>query len=76
MSVCMYVCMYVCRHVCIIVYVCILSYISLILAGSLGSVGVGPWYCMLKGPGSNHLCVLRNIVQVLFSGGEGVILLR
>ncbi len=53
------------------VYVCILFYISHYVAGSLGSVGVGPWNCMLKGPGSNHLCVLRSFVQVLFSWGGG-----
>jgi hypothetical protein len=80
MYVCMYVCLYLCMYVCMnecmhvcIVYVSILFYIS---AGSLGSVGVGPWYCMLKGPGSKHLCVLRSFVQVLFSWGGGVILLR
>ncbi len=52
-------------------YVCILFYIPRNLAGSLGSVGVGAWYCMLKGPGSNTLCVLWSLVQVLFSWGGG-----
>ncbi len=61
----MYLCMYFCM------YVCTLLYISQSLAGSLVSVGVGPWYCMLKGPGSNLLCVLRSFVQVLFSCGGG-----
>ncbi len=61
--------MYVSMYECICMY--ILFYISLYLAGSLVSEGVGPWYCMLKGPGSNHLCVLRSFVQVLFSWGRG-----
>ncbi len=68
--------MFVCMHVCMYVYhyVCILFYISNSATGSLVSVGVGPWYCMLKCPGSNPLCVLRRFGQVLFSwGGGGVI---
>jgi hypothetical protein len=58
-------------YVCMNVYVCILFNISKVLAGSLGSVGVGTWYCMLKGPGSNHLCELRSLEQVFFSWGGG-----
>jgi hypothetical protein len=62
MYVCMYVCMYVlmlnCIYACMYnVYVCILFYISHALAGSLVSVGVGPWHGMVKGAGSNLLCV-------------------
>ncbi len=51
----MYICMYVCIYVCM--YVCILFYISQELAGSLVSVGVGPWHGMVKVAGSNPLCV-------------------
>jgi hypothetical protein len=79
MYVCMYVCMlnciYVCMHVCIYVCICmycILFYILHHITGSLVSVGVGPWYCMLEGPGSNPLCVQgSSFVQVLFSWGGG-----
>ncbi len=56
-----------------ILYVFILFYISHGLAGSLVSVGVGPWKCKVKVPGSIPLCVLRSFAQVLFSwrGGGG-----
>jgi hypothetical protein len=53
---CIYVCMYVCIYVCICMY-CIIFYILHYKTGSLVSVGEGPWYCMLEGPGSNLLCV-------------------
>ncbi len=66
----MYVCMYVCMHVCI--SICILFNISHYLSGSLVSVGVGPWYCVLKGGrGSNHLCVLRKLCAGIVFLGEG-----
>ncbi len=69
--VCMYLCMYVCMHVCIST-VCILFNISHHLSGSLVSVGVGSWCCMLKGPGSNHLCELRELsAGIVFLGGGG-----
>jgi hypothetical protein len=63
--------MYVCMLNCMYVYVCIFFYISHNKTGSLVSVGVGPWYVMVEGPGSNHLCVLRSFVQVCFPGGGG-----
>jgi hypothetical protein len=68
MYVCMYVYMHVCMYACM--YVCNLHFLWLNI-GSLVSVGVGPWYCKQKGPGSNLQCVRKSFVQVLFSWGGG-----
>jgi hypothetical protein len=71
MYVCLLNCIYVCMYACMYVEVCILFNISHYLSGSLVSVGVGPWYCVLKGSGSIHLCVLRELCAGIVSWGGG-----